>query len=157
MDRVLMTPEGQAKLRERLKVLKKVERPQNIKDIEVARAHGDLSENAEYHAAKERQGFIAKEMTEIESALSNAEVIDPSKMNHEHVTFGAKITLLDVDSEDEKKYQIVGAMETDLDRGKISIESPIARALIGKKVDDEVSVRTPGGVKEFEIVEIDYS
>jgi len=155
-QRVPMTPQGQRALAERLKHLKKVERPKAIAAIEEARGHGDLSENAEYDIAKERQLHLSQEIQEIEHKLSLAHVIDPAKMNSDKVVFGAHVTVTDVDSGDDATYYIVGADEADVSSGKISIESPIARALIGREEGDEVRVKTPRGQRTFEIVGIDY-
>ncbi len=157
MGKLPITPAGHKKLQEELKRLKEVERPKNIKDIETALDHGDLSENAEYHAAKERQGFIMKSVREIEHALAEAEIIDPASLDHDTIVFGATVTLLDTESEEEVIYQIVGKTESDVKQGKISVESPIARALIGKEIGVAIEVRTPRGVREFEILEILYS
>ena len=151
-----MTPEGLKKLQEELKHLKSVERPRNIQDIEEARAHGDLKENAEYAAAKERQSHIAGRLVEVEDRIARAQVIDPSTINQEKIVFGATIRLSDVDSGDVVIYQIVGAHESDVKIGKISIDSPIAKSLIGKEQSDVVKVVTPRGAREFEILEIDY-
>ena len=156
MDKVPMTPEGFKALQKKLKNLKSVERPQNIKDIETARAHGDLSENAEYHAAKERQAIIAAQIAETEHNIASAQVIDPATLNHDKVVFGATVTLIDLESDEKKVYKIVGAPEADASNGKISIISPIARALIGKAEGDDVTVRAPGGVREYEIMKIVY-
>jgi transcription elongation factor GreA len=153
---VPMTPEGFKKLQEELKHLKSVERPKNVQDIEVARAHGDLRENAEYHAAKERQSHIAARMAYLEDRIARAQVIDPSTMDHEKVVFGATVKISDVDSGEEIVYQIVGEHESDVKNGRISIESPIAKSLIGKESGDVVKVVTPRGAKEFEILEIKY-
>jgi len=151
-----MTPQGYQKLQERLKLLKSVERPKIIRAIEVARAHGDLKENAEYHAAKEAQGHLSMELREIEDKLAGAEVIDPSKLNHSKITFGATVTLKGAETGEVKTYQIVGSHEGDIKLGKISVTSPIARALIGKEAGDVVIVEAPGGKKEFEILTIVY-
>lgn len=156
MNKVPMTPEGKRKLEERLKCLKSVERPRNIRAIEEARAHGDLSENAEYHAAKEEQAHLAREIREIEDKLARAEIIDPSKLNHTKVTFGATVVLLDLEEGKEKNYQLVGSEESDVKNGKISIASPIAKALIGKEVGDIVIAPTPNGQKELEILSIEF-
>lgn len=155
-DFVPITPEGLARLKEELKRYKSVERPQNIKDIEIARAHGDLSENAEYSAAKERQGHINGRIAELEDAISRAQVIDPATLQHDKIVFGATVRLSDTDSGEEITYQIVGTYESDVKAGKISIESPLAKSLIGKTADDLVTFRTPGGSKEYEILEISY-
>src|SRR5262249_32681385 len=151
-----MTPEGHKRLVEELKHLKSVERPKNVQDIEEARAHGDLSENAEYTAAKERQSHIAGRIVELEDRIARAQVIDPSKIDHRKIVFGATVRLSDVDSGDEVTYQIVGGHESDVRQGKISIESPIAKSLIGKELNDVVKVVTPRGAREFEVMEIKY-
>ncbi len=153
-DKVPMTPQGFQKLKDELKRFKSVERPQNIRDIEEARAHGDLSENAEYSAAKERQSHIAGKIAELEDKIARAQVIDPSTLNHSKVVFGATVKLLDVDNNEEVIYQIVGADESDVKAGKISIQSPIAKSLIGKSKDDLVKIITPKGTRELEILEI---
>lgn len=152
-----MTPEGQARLREELERLKKVELPQVVKDISVARDHGDLSENAEYHAAKERQGLIVARISFIEQTLSRAEVIDPSKLSGSKVQFGARVKLLNVDTDEENTYQIVGPEEADIKQNRISVSSPLARALIAREVGDEVKVVMPAGPRTFEILEISYA
>jgi transcription elongation factor GreA len=155
-DSIPMTPEGLVKLKEELKKLKTVDRPQNIKDIEVARAHGDLSENAEYSAAKERQSHLGGRIAELEDIISRAQVIDPSNITHEKVVFGATVKLSDTDSGEELTYQIVGIHESDVKSGRISVESPLAKSLIGKTVEDLVVLKTPRGAKEYEILEILY-
>lgn len=155
-QRIPMTPNGKRKLMERLKYLKKVERPRNVEAIEIARGHGDLSENADYDAAKEKQRHISREMLGIENQLALSQVIDPSKLDCEKVVFGATVTVASVDDGVEAKYYIVGTDEADLHEGKISIESPIARALIGKEEGDEAKVKTPKGIRIFEIVGIEY-
>ncbi len=152
-----MTPEGQARLREELERLKKVELPQVVKDISVARDHGDLSENAEYHAAKERQGLIVARISFIEQTLSRAEVIDPSKLSGSKVQFGAKVKLLNVDTDEENTYQIVGPEEADIKQNRISVSSPLARALIAREVGEEVKVNMPAGPRTFEILEISFA
>ena len=154
--RIPMTPEGQKILTEKLRYLKKVERPQNVQDIEIAREKGDLSENAEYDAAKNKQGHLNAQMKEIENTLALAEVIDPSSIKSDRIAFGATITLMDIDNDEELTYRIVGTVESDIKLGKISIESPIARALIGKEEADEVRVKTPKGMRIFEVVSIKY-
>ncbi len=151
-----MTEQGYATMLENVKFMKSVERPRIIKAIEEARAHGDLSENAEYHAAKEAQGWNETKVQELEDRLSRAEVIDPTKLSGETVMFGAKLTLIDEDTEAEVKYQIVGDFEADVKQGRISISSPIARALIGKKKGDSIEVNTPGGGKSYEIVKVQW-
>lgn len=154
--RVPMTPEGQKHLMEKLKFLKQVERPKAVAAIEEARGHGDLSENAEYDIAKERQLQISQQIKDIEHKLSLAHVIDPRNIDSEKIVFGARVTVTDLDSGEEATYKIVGADEADVAKGKISIESPIARALIGKEEGDEVKVATPRGQRLLEVVEIVY-
>ena len=156
MERIPMTAEGHQALVEEVKFLKSVERPRIIKAIAEARAHGDLSENAEYHAAKEQQGLNESRVQELEDKLSRAEVIDVSKLTGDTVKFGAHVTLVDEDTDEEVKYQIVGEMEGDVKKGKISISSPIARAMIGKSVGDSVEVNTPGGGKSYEILKVAF-
>ena len=153
-QRFPMTPKGLAALRAELKNIREVERPQNVADIEEARAHGDLSENAEYHAAKERQGFLDARMKELEAKISLAEVIDPNTLSGDRVVFGATVTVMDLDTEEESTYTIVGDDEADIKKGMISISSPIARALIGKEVGDEFKFKTPGGVREMELADV---
>ncbi len=156
MQKVPMTPTGHKKLKNELEKLLKVERPANVKAIAEARAHGDLSENAEYHAAKERQSFIEGRIQEINGKLALANVIDPSKITQDKVAFGATVKLLDVDTDEEKKYMLVGPEEADIKDGKISIYSPIAKSLIGKKEGDEVIVRAPAKTIEYEVLEIRF-
>jgi transcription elongation factor GreA len=156
MQKVPMTPSGHQKLKSELDNLLKVERPQNIKAIAEARAHGDLSENAEYHAAKEKQGFIEGRIQEINGKLAHAQVIDPSKLDHDKVAFGATVTLLDVDTDEEKVFMLVGPEEADIKAGKISIYSPIAKSLIGKAEGDEVIVKAPAKTIEYEVLEIRF-
>ena len=154
MEKVPMTEGGYAAMQDEVKILKSEERPRIIRAIEEARAHGDLSENAEYHAAKEAQSWNETRIGELEDKLSRAEVIDPSKLSGDTVKFGAKLTLIDEESDAEVKYQIVGDFEADVKKGRISISSPIARALIGKKQGDSVEVNTPGGGRSYEIVKV---
>ena len=156
MDKVPMTVAGYAALEEELKRRQQVERPRIIQAIAEARAHGDLSENAEYHAAKEAQGHNEGRIAELEDRMSRAEVIDISKLSGNSVMFGATVTLVDEDTEEEKRYQIVGENEADVKSGKVSITSPIARALIGKKIGDTVEVNTPGGGKSYEVVNVAF-
>jgi len=157
MDRVLLTAAGAERLRAELKKLKSEDRPNVIKAIAEARAHGDLSENAEYSAAREQQGFIEGRISELEAQLGGAEVIDPASLNaNGKVIFGSTLNLYDSDQDSEVSYQIVGDLEADIDRGQISISSPIARALIGKSEGDEVEVKTPGGVRHYEILNVSY-
>ncbi|MBM3545987.1 MAG: transcription elongation factor GreA [Alphaproteobacteria bacterium] len=156
MDKVPMTLAGYERLVEELKQLKTVERPAIIKAIAEARDHGDLSENAEYHAARERQSFIEGRVMELESKISLAEIIDVKKLSGKTVTFGATVTLADEDTDEEVKYQIVGADESDIAKGLLSVTAPLARALIGKSVGDSVEVVTPRGSKSYEIVKIRF-
>jgi transcription elongation factor GreA len=156
MDKVPMTAVGYTAMMDEIKHLKTVERPRIIEQIEEARAHGDLSENAEYHAAKERQGWIEARVLDLEDKLSRADVIDISKLSGDSVKFGATVTVVDEDTEDEAEYQIVGEFEADVKSGKISITSPIARALIGKHKGDSVEVMTPGGGKSYEIIRVRF-
>ena len=151
-----MTGEGYAVLDEELKRLKTQERPSVIAQIAEARAHGDLSENAEYHAAKERQGWIEGRIAEIEDKIARAQVIDVSKLSGEQVKFGATVKVVDEDTEENAVYQIVGEHEANVKSGKISVTSPLARAMIGKEVGDVVEVNTPGGVKAYEIAMIEW-
>lgn len=157
MEKIPITNTGKSKVEEELKILKTTERPRIINDIAEARAHGDLSENAEYHAAKEEQAHNETRIMELEDLLSKAEVIDPRKLNGDDIKFGAKVKLVDLDTEEEANYQIVGDIESDFKEKKISISSPIARALIGKCIGDEVEVTTPGGSKCYEIIGVSYN
>jgi transcription elongation factor GreA len=155
-ERVPITPDGYKKLQEDLKRLKTVERPEIIKAIERARAFGDLSENAEYETAKDRQGFIEARIKELESKIARAEIIDPSKLpNKDRVMFGVRVTLEEIESGDNVTYQLVGPDESEPENGSISVISPIGRALLGKRVDDEVRVQAPGGIREFVILKIE--
>jgi transcription elongation factor GreA len=156
MDKVPMTAAGHAAMMDEVKHLKSVERPRIIKAIEEARSHGDLSENAEYHAAKEQQGWTEARVAELEDKLSRAEIIDVSKLSGDTVKFGARVTLVDEEIDDEAAYQIVGEFEADVKKGMISISSPIARAIIGKRKGDSVEVSTPGGGKSYEILKVNY-
>ena len=150
-----MTRAGFTALDEELKILKSVERPAVIRAIAEAREHGDLSENAEYHAAREKQSFIEGRIKELEAMLSLADVIDPSKLSGA-IKFGATIIIVDEDTDEKKTYQIVGEAEADIERGMLNIRSPLARALIGKDEGDSVEVKTPGGIKSYEILSIRY-
>jgi transcription elongation factor GreA len=152
--KVPMTKEGYDKLKQELDHIIKVERPKNIRDIEEARAHGDLSENAEYHAAKERQGHIDAKKRELEHKLAHAQIIDVSKLSNEKVVFGTTVTLADAETGDTRTYTLVGQDEADLKKGKISVQSPVGRALIGHKVGDVVTIKTPAKTVEYEIQEI---
>lgn len=151
-----MTGEGYAALDSELKTLKSVERPAVIQAIAEAREHGDLSENAEYHAAKERQSFIEGRVAELEDKLARADVIEPAKLSGETVKFGATVAVVDVDTQEESRYKIVGEDEADVAAGKISITSPLARALIGKAVGEEAEVSAPGGARAYEIAALEY-
>ena len=154
VDKVPMTVEGHAELEKELQHRKSVERPRIIQAIAEARAHGDLSENAEYHAAKESQGLNEARVSDLEDKLSRADVIDVTKLSGERVVFGATVELVDEDTEEEVVYKIVGEYEADVKLGKISVTSPIARALIGKTIGDVAEVRTPGGIRSYEILSI---
>ena len=157
MNRMPMTANGAEGLRRQLGELKSVERPRVIQALKEARAHGDLSENAEYHAARERQGFIEGRIATIDEALAVAEIIDVGKIDADgKIVFGATIELFNLDTEQEVRYQIVGEMEADIDQGLLSITAPIARALIGKQEGDQVEVNAPGGVVEYEILSVAY-
>ena len=156
MQKVPMTVQGQAALEAELKHLKSVERPEIIQAISVAREHGDLSENAEYHAAKEKQGFIEGRIKELESKLALAQVIDVAKMDGDTVTFGATVTIVNEDTDEESTYMIVGEDEADVKDGKISITSPLARAMISKEVGDAFEVIAPGGSKGYEILNVAF-
>jgi len=151
-----MTAEGYRALDEELKRLKTVERPNVIGQISEARSHGDLSENAEYHAAKERQGWIEGRIAEIEDRISRAQVIDVSKLSGKQVKFGATVTVVDEDTEDEARYKIVGEHEADVKSGRLSLTSPLSRAMIGKEPGDVVEVSTPNGVKAYEILKVEW-
>ena len=156
MEKVPMTQAGFDKLKEELRWRQQEERPRIILAISEARAHGDLSENAEYHAAKERQAFIEGRVMDLEDKVSRAEIIDVSKLSGKTVKFGATVTLADEDTDTKVKYMIVGDLEADAKRGRISISSPIARALIGKEVGDAIEVNAPGGARGYEIVQVQF-
>jgi len=156
MDKIPMTVAGYAALEAELKRRQQEERPRIIQAIAEARSHGDLSENAEYHAAKESQSLNEGRTAELEDKIARAEVIDVSKLSGNTVKFGATVTLVDEDTEEEKSYQIVGDSEADVKSGKVSVSSPIARALIGKKVGDAVEVNTPGGGKSYEVLKVAF-
>lgn len=155
MEKIPMTRAGFNALDEELKTLKSVERPAVIRAIAEAREHGDLSENAEYHSAREKQSFIEGRIKELEGMLSLAEVIDPTKLSGA-IKFGATVTIVDEDTDEEKTYQIVGEAEADIERGMLNIRSPIARALIGKDEGDSVEVNTPGGQKSYEVISVRF-
>jgi transcription elongation factor GreA len=156
MEKIPMTPPGLAQLEDELRNLKQIERPAVIRAIAEAREHGDLSENAEYHAARERQSFIEGRVSELEDIISRAQVIDITNMTGDQVRFGATVTLADEDSDDEVVYTIVGAHEADIKSGRMSVHSPLARALIGKHLGDTVEVTAPGGSKSYEIVDVRF-
>ncbi|MHA1538500.1 MAG: transcription elongation factor GreA [Alphaproteobacteria bacterium] len=156
MERVPMTASGQTRLQDELKNLKMVERPSVIKAIEEARAHGDLSENAEYEAARERQSFVEGRVADIEDKLRRAEVIDVSKLSGKEVKFGAFVTIEDEDTDEKSNYQIVGVDEADIDNGLLSVSAPLGRALIGKTIGDSVEVTTPRGTKAYEITKVRF-
>lgn len=154
MDRIPFTPEGYQVLRKELDRLKRVERPNNIKAIEEARAHGDLSENAEYAAAKDRQGFIEGRISELEFKLNSADVIDPTNLPKDRAVFGSTVVLENIDTGQDVEYQLVGPEESDIEKGRISVSSPLGRAMLGKKPEDEITVQAPGGKRVYEIVDI---
>ncbi|MBM3568762.1 MAG: transcription elongation factor GreA [Alphaproteobacteria bacterium] len=156
MNKIPMTGEGFSTLEAELKTLKTVERPAIIRAIEEARAHGDLSENAEYHAAKDRQGWIESRVLELEDKLRRAEVIDVSKLSGKKVVFGATVTVADEDTDKEATYQIVGQDESDIAKKRLSVSSPLARALLGKSVGDQAVVEAPGGSKSYEILKVAF-
>ena len=155
-DRFPMTPRGQKILKDELKRLREVERPKNVQDIEEARAHGDLRENAEYHAAKERQSFIEGRSREIESILAQADVIDPSRLSGSRVVFGATVRLTDTDTAEDVTYSIVGDHEADIKASRIAISAPLARVLIGKEEGDTVTMKTGKGSREYQIAEVRF-
>ncbi|MDH3668134.1 MAG: transcription elongation factor GreA [Paracoccaceae bacterium] len=156
MEKVPITKAGYDALNAELKTMKDVERPGIIKAISEAREHGDLSENAEYHSAKERQGFIEGRIKELESIISRADVIEPGKMTGDTIKFGATVELVDEETDEERSYQIVGEPEADIANGKLNMRSPLARALIGKEEGDSVEVVTPGGTRSYEVLSIRY-
>lgn len=156
MQKIPMTPDGYRKIQKELDRLIKVDRPNNVQAIAEARSHGDLSENAEYHAAKERQGFIEGRIAELQGKIANSEVIDPSRINSDKVVFGATVDLLNLENDEEKCYMLVGPEEGDVKNGRISVTSPMGRALIGKSVGDEVSIKTPARTIEVEILDIRF-
>lgn len=154
MDKIPITTEGYAGLKKELERLKRVERPENIKAIEEARAHGDLSENAEYAAAKERQSFIEGRIGELVYKLANADIIDPEKIARDRVMFGSKVLLENIDTGEGVQYQLVGPDESNIQEGRISISSPLGKAIIGKKPGDELTLQAPAGTRSYELVEI---
>ena len=154
MERIPTTREGLDRLKEELNHIKSVERPQNVRAIKEARAHGDLSENAEYHAAKERQSFLDGKIAELEGVIGKAEVIEIDNGPSDRVVFGRTVLLYNIETDEEISYQLIGPYESDPENGKISVTSPIGQALIGSEVGDEIKVRTPGGIQKFEVLEI---
>ena len=156
MQKFPMTAPGLQRLEEELRQLKSTERPSIIRQIAEARGHGDISENAEYHAARERQSFIEGRIAELEEIVSSVEVIDPTGLSGDQIKFGAHVRLVDEETEKESSYQIVGVYEADIKRGRLSVSSPLAKALIGKKAGDTVSVPAPGGDRSYEILEIRF-
>ncbi len=152
-----MTPEGHRRMEEELRRLRTIERPAVVKAIAEAREHGDLSENAEYHAARERQSFIEGRMAELEDKMARAEVIDPALISGDKVMFSARVTVVDEENDQEASYRIVGQDESDIAKGRLSVASPLARAMIGKSVGDQVEVDAPGGARYYEILKIDYA
>lgn len=156
MDKIPITKEGFEKLKKDLETIKNVSIPENVRDIEIARAHGDLSENAEYAAAKERQSHLYGKSQELENNLASCNIIDLTGITSDKVVFGCFVTIADIDSDngEEIKYQLVGPFESDINQNKISVTSPIGRALIGKKIDSEITVKTPGGTRNFQIIDI---
>jgi len=155
VERIPMSKQGYQQLKVELDQLERVERHEVVKAIEIARAHGDLSENAEYHAAKERQGMIEGRIMDLNDKLGRAEVIDCTQVSVERAVFGTVVTLMDMDTDDEVAYQLLGPEESDVKKGSISVMSPLGRSILGKEVGDEVVTKTPGGVREFEVVEIE--
>ncbi len=157
IQRIPMSKTGREKLRNELVHLERVERLEVVKAIEVAREHGDLSENAEYHAAKDRQGHIEGRIMELKDKLARAEVIDCSKVNCDRAVFGTVVTLMDLDNDEETTYQLLGPEEADVKKGSISVLSPLGRSILGKEEGDDITVKTPGGIREFEVVDIQRS
>jgi len=154
MERIPITKDGYDRLKKELEHLQQVERPQNIKAIEEARAHGDLSENAEFEAAKDRQGFIEGRIGELGYKLANADIIDPDTLPRDYVVFGCTVLLENIDNEENVKYQLVGPDESSIEEGRISVSSPLGRAIVGKKPGDEIKLQAPGGKRFYELVEI---
>ncbi len=154
MDKIPITKEGFEALRRELENLKRVERPQNIKAIEEARAHGDLSENAEFHAAKDRQGFLEGRIGELEFKIANADIIETKKLPKDRAVFGSRVVLENIDTGEDVEYQLVGPDESDIEQGRISIASPLGKAILGKRPGDELAVQVPGGKRAYELVDI---
>ena len=157
MEKVPMTAVGHDRIEAELKELKSVERPAVIRAIAEAREHGDLSENAEYHSAREKQSFIEGRVLELESLIARADIIDPATLTGNTIKFGAKVTIVDEDTDEEKTYQIVGEVEANIEAGLLNLNSPLARALIGKEVGDSVEVSTPGGGRGYEVLSVEFS
>ena len=156
LKRMPITPNGYQKMQEELSRLLKVDRPKNIRDIAEARAHGDLSENAEYHAAKERQSFLEGRIQELKTKIALADVIDPAKITQSRTAFGATVKVLDIDTDEEKSFFLVGPEEADAKNGKISISSPVGKALLNKEIGDVVTINAPARTMEYEILEISF-
>ena len=156
VERYFVTPEGAVTLKTRLKEILETDRPQNVADIERARDHGDLRENAEYHAAKDRQGMLDAEMRDLKDKVGRMEVVNPTDQSGDRIMFSATVTVVNVDTDEEVTYQIVGEHETDSKHGKISYRSPLARALIGKESGDEVVFNAPGGARTYEVLEVEF-
>lgn len=154
MDKIPITRAGFEALKQELENLKRVERPQNINAIEEARAHGDLSENAEFHAAKDRQGFLEGRIGELEFKIANADIIETNKLPKDRAVFGSRVVLENIDTGEDVEYQLVGPDESDIEKGRISITSPLGKAILGKKPGDELAVQTPGGRRAYELVDI---
>lgn len=154
MERIPITREGYERLRKEMEHLKTVERPSNIKAIEEARAHGDLSENAEYHAAKERQGYLASRIAELEFKISNADIVDTDALPKDRALFGSRVLVENIDTGENHEYQLVGPDESDIESGRISVTSPLGRSMIGKTVGDEITIQAPGGRRLYELVDI---
>ena len=154
MDKVPLTRQGYEALKQELQKLKRVERPENIKAIEEARAHGDLSENAEFHAAKERQGFLEGRIGELEFKIASADIIETKKLPKDRAVFGSRVILENIDTGEDVEYQLVGPDESDIEKGRISITSPLGKAILGKKPGAELAVQVPGGKRTYELVEI---
>ncbi len=156
MEKEFLTTQGYEKLTSEIRRLNLVERPKIIEEVQIAREHGDLKENAEYHAAREKQRLIDKEIAELNTLLTNSQIVDPTKLDHSQVGFGSSVTVVDCDTDEESSYTIVGSYESDSDRNIISYHSPLAKSLLGKREGDEIEARLPGGIKEFEILKIEF-
>jgi len=156
MEKELLTSYGYEKLTKELKECISVERPKIIEEVQIAREHGDLKENAEYHSAKEKQALMDKKIAELNELLTNSQIIDPSAVDHDRVSFGSSVTLLDLDTEVEENFTIVGTFEADIDKNLISYNSPLAKAILGKEEGEEIEAILPGGEKEYEVIKIEY-